>query len=127
VGYQLFLVESNLFAMPVVRDFLSFLRIADDPGRSEMDITRLMTLSGISEQNIAEINRIAKKMAYSDPTDIDFVFETLKNSKDLNVAQKHILRELRNQLCKNDLKNKIIKRRKKSTVHRPISELSIFL
>ena len=92
--------ESNLFAMPLVKDFLSFLRIADDPGRSGMDITRLMTLSGISEQNIAEINRIAKKMAYSDPTDIDFVFETLKNSTDLNVTQKHILRELRSQLDK---------------------------
>ena len=41
-----------------------------------------------------------KKMAYSDPTDIDFVFETLKNSTDLNVTQKHILRELRSQLDK---------------------------
>ncbi len=92
--------ESNLFAMPVVKDFLSFLRIADDPGRSGMDITRLMTLSGITEQNIAEINRIAKKMAYSDPTDIDFVFETLKNSTNLNVTQKHTLKELRNQLDK---------------------------
>ena len=65
-----------------------------------MEITRLMSLSGISEQNIAEINRIAKKLAYSDPTDIDFVFETLKDAPNLNVTQKHILKELQEQFEK---------------------------
>ena len=96
----LFTGESNLFATPLVKDFMCFLYVANDPARSGMEITRLMVLSGITEQNIAEINRIAKKRAYSDPTDVDFVFEILKESADLNVTQKHTLNELLNQFEK---------------------------
>lgn len=96
----IFIGESNLFATPVVKDFMCFLYIANDPARSGMEMTRLMSLSAVTEQNIAEINRIAKKRAYSDPTDIDFVFETLKESASLNVTQKHTLNELRNQFEK---------------------------
>ena len=96
----LFTGESNLFATPLVKDFMCFLHVANDPARSGMEITRLMVLSGITEQNIAEINRIAKKRAYSDPTDVDFVFETLKEFADLNVTQKHTLSELLNQFEK---------------------------
>ncbi len=88
--------NSNLFAMPIVKDFISYLMIAKDPERSGMEITRLMLLAGISEQNISEINRMAKKKSYTDSTDIDFVYDTLKNYYALNVTQKHTLKEIIN-------------------------------
>jgi DNA helicase-2/ATP-dependent DNA helicase PcrA len=91
-----FVGDSNLFAMPVARDFMCFLRIAMDPERSGMEITRLMILAGVTEHNIAEINRIAKKKSYNDPTDIDFVFDTLKQYSTLNVTQTHTLKEIAN-------------------------------
>ena len=59
-----FVGESNLFASPVARDFLCFLKIASDPGRCGMEITRLMKLAGIKEENIAQINHVAKKRKY---------------------------------------------------------------
>ena len=88
--------------MPIVKDFMCFLMIAKDPGRSGMEITRLMILAGITEQNISEINRIAKKKSYTDSTDIDFVFDTLKNYYTLNVTQKHSLKEMVNLIRKSD-------------------------
>ncbi len=94
----IFVGESNLFAIPFVKDFMCFLKIANSPGKSGMEMTRLMTLSGITEQNIAEINRLSKKKAYNDPTDIDFVFETLKDYSNLDVSQKHTLKEFLTQI-----------------------------
>ena len=90
--------ESNLFAMPIVRDFMCYLRIANDLGRAGMELSRLLTLVGIAEHNIAEINRIAKKKAYNDSTDVDFVFETLKEFSILNVTQKYTLEEVVTQI-----------------------------
>ncbi|MGC2427250.1 MAG: ATP-dependent DNA helicase [Nitrososphaeraceae archaeon] len=94
----IFVGESNVFAIPFVKDFMCFLKVANAPGKSGMEMTRLMTLSRITEQNIAELNRISKKKAYSDPTDIDFVFETLKDYLNLDVSQKHTLKEFLTQI-----------------------------
>jgi DNA helicase-2/ATP-dependent DNA helicase PcrA len=90
--------ESNLFANPIIRDFIAYLKIASDPGRSGLEITKLMTHLGVTEENIAKINRAAKKRAYSDSTDIDFVYDTIKNCQVLNVSQVDTLKEIGQQI-----------------------------
>jgi DNA helicase-2/ATP-dependent DNA helicase PcrA len=69
-----------------------------------------MTLAGITEGNIALINKAAKKKAYNDPTDIDYVFSTLKGASALSVTQKHSLTEIQ------ILINKLIEISNKSTL-----------
>lgn len=102
-----FIGESNIFSSPIIRDMMAFLRIANKPTTSGIEIVRLMKNHGISEINIAKINHIAMKKAREDPTDIDFVFETLKNCSEINVTQKDEIKELAEQIQKIiDLENK---------------------
>lgn len=105
-----FIGESNIFAAPVIRDLMAYLRIANSPTTSGIEITRLMKNHGITEQNIAMINHVAKKKAREDDTDMDFVFETLNNANDLGITQKDEAKELAAQI------QKIIDLESKSTI-----------
>lgn len=99
--------EANIFSAPVIRDMMAYLRIANSPTKAGMEISRLMKSHGITEQNIARINHAAKKKAREDPTDMDFVFETLKNCNQLEITQKDECKELAEQIQKiSDLENK---------------------
>lgn len=95
-----FIGESNIFSAPIVRDMMAYLGIANSPTTSGIEITRLMKNHGITEQNIAIINHTAKRRARGDPTDIDFVFETLKNCDELQITQKDEVKELAEQIKK---------------------------
>lgn len=95
-----FIGESNIFSAPIVRDMMAYLGIANSPTTSGIEITRLMKNHGVTEQNIAIINHTAKRRARDDPTDIDFVFETLKNCDELQITQKDEVKELAEQIKK---------------------------
>lgn len=105
-----FVGESNIFAAPVIRDLMAYLKIANSPTVSGIEITRLMKNHGITEQNIAIINHVAKKKARDDETDMDFVFDALRNCDELSITQKDEAKELAVQI------QKIIDLESKSTV-----------
>lgn len=102
--------ESNIFAAPVIRDLMAYLKIANSPTISGIEITRLMKNHGITEQNIAIINHVAKKKARDDETDMDFVLDALRNCDELSITQKDEAKELAAQI------QKIIDLESKSTV-----------
>jgi DNA helicase-2/ATP-dependent DNA helicase PcrA len=89
--------EANIFSAPIIRDFLAYLNIANSPTTSGIEITRLMKRHGITEQNIAKINHTAKKKARADPTNIDFVLDTIKNCH-MDITQSEEVRELASQI-----------------------------
>jgi ATP-dependent DNA helicase UvrD/PcrA len=92
--------EANIFSSPVVRDLMAYLQIASNLTTAGREITRLMKSHGITEQNIARINHAAKRKAREDPTDMDFVFEILKNCDIPEVTQKDEAKELAEQIEK---------------------------
>ncbi|TBR08972.1 MAG: ATP-dependent helicase [Candidatus Nitrosotenuis sp.] len=114
-----FIGESNIFSSPVIRDMMAFLRIANKPTTAGIEIFRLMKNHGISEMNIARINYAAMKKARNDPTDIDFVFETLKNCDSLDITQKDEANEIAQQI------QKIIDLESKSTISEMVYQIMI--
>jgi DNA helicase-2/ATP-dependent DNA helicase PcrA len=92
--------EANIFAAPVIKDLMAYLRIAGSPTKAGVEITRLMKRHGLTEQNIARINHAAKERARDDPTDMDFVLDTLRNCNDLGVTQRDECSELAEQVQK---------------------------
>lgn len=92
--------EANIFAAPIIRDLMAYLKIASSPTTAGIEIVRLMKSQGITEQNIARINHAARKKAREDPTDMDFVFETLSECDKLQVTQKDECKELAEQIRK---------------------------
>ncbi|KAF6247114.1 hypothetical protein C6990_05385 [Nitrosopumilus sp. b3] len=95
-----FIGESNIFSSPVVRDLMAFLVIANKPTVSGIEINRLMKNHGINEINMARINHVARKKARADPTDIDFVFDTIKDCDEVDISQKEEVKELAEQIQK---------------------------
>jgi len=93
-----YLGESDTFSAPVVRDLMANLKIARAPTTSGVEMTRLMKNHGISEQNIAKINHAAKKKAYDDPSDVDYVLETMQSCDRLDITQKDEVKELVQQI-----------------------------
>ncbi|MBI5146417.1 MAG: ATP-dependent helicase [Thaumarchaeota archaeon] len=114
-----FIGESNIFSSPVIRDMMAFLRIANKPTAAGIEIVRLMKNHGISEMNIARINYVAMKKARNDPTDIDFVFETLKNCDSLDVTQKDEVKEIAQQI------QRIIELESKSTINEMVYQIMV--
>ena len=112
-----FIGESNIFSSPVVRDLMAFLVIASKSTTSGVEINRLMKNHGLSEINIAKINHVARKKAREDPTDIDFVFDVIKNCDDLDITQKAEVKELAEQI------QKIIELESKTTISEMIYEI----
>lgn len=92
--------EANIFAAPIIRDLMAYLKIASSPTTAGIEITRLMKSHGITEQNIARINHAARKKAREDPTDMDFVLETLTACDLPEVTQKDECEELARQIEK---------------------------
>ena len=90
--------EANIFSSPIIRDLMAYLRIASSPTTAGIEITRLMKNHGITEQNIARINHAAKKKARADPTNMDFVYETLQQCDNLGITQNDEAKELVEQL-----------------------------
>jgi len=83
-----FVGQSNIFASPIVKDLMAYLRIANSPTTSGVEIFRLMQQHGIVEQNIAKINYAARQDAKKDDADNDHVFAILKNCDHLGITQK---------------------------------------
>jgi DNA helicase-2/ATP-dependent DNA helicase PcrA len=54
-----FLGETKIFAMPVIRDLMAYLRVADDPLANGIELARIMLLHGVSEQDLKIINHAA--------------------------------------------------------------------
>ena len=103
-----FIGESNIFSSPIVRDFMAFLGISNKPTTSGIEINRLMKNHGLNEINIAKINHAAKKKAKEDPTDIDFIFDVIKNCDKIDITQKDQVKELAEQIQKTiDLESKM--------------------
>lgn len=92
--------EANIFAAPIIRDLMAYLKIASSPTTAGIEITRLMKSHGITEQNIGRINYAAKRKAREDPTDMDFVLETLNECDRMEVTQKDECKELAEQMRK---------------------------
>lgn len=104
------MAESNIFNSPIIRDFMAYLKIAVDPSVSGIEVNLLMKRHGLKEQNIALINQKAKIKAYADPTDVDFVFETLLNCDQIDITQIDEAKELANHI------NQIIRIANKTTI-----------
>lgn len=58
--------STDLLYTPIVRDLIAHIKIAAEPSTSGAEITQLMKMHGITEKNIARINREAKKNMYKD-------------------------------------------------------------
>lgn len=114
---SLFIGESNIFSSPIVRNLMAFLVIANKPTVSGIEINRLMKNHGINEMTMARINHVARKKARADPTDIDFVFDTLKNCGTLDISQKEEVKELAEQI------QKIIKLESKKTISEMVYDI----
>ena len=56
--------STDLLYTPVVRDLIAYVKAAAEPATSGVEITRLMKIHGITERNIARINRAAKSRAF---------------------------------------------------------------
>lgn len=95
-----FIGESNIFSSPIVRDLMAFLRIANAPTISGIEINRLMKNHGLTEINVAKINYAARRKSRADSTDIDFVFDSLKNCEELYISQTEQAKELAGQIHK---------------------------
>ena len=95
-----FIGESNIFASPIVRDLMAFLRIASIPTTSGIEVNRLMRNHGLTEINIARINFDARKKARADESDTDYVLDSLRNADKLEITQKEQAKELANQIQK---------------------------
>jgi DNA helicase-2/ATP-dependent DNA helicase PcrA len=92
-----FVGESNIFSSPIIRDLMAFLNIANNPGQSGIEINRLMKSHGISEHNRAIINHNAKAQARKQNTNLDYVFESLKE-KSFGLDQSQQIEELAQQI-----------------------------
>ena len=112
-----FIGESNIFSSPIVRDLMAFLEISNHPTTSGIEINRLMKNHGLNEINIARINHVGRKKARADPTDIDFVFDTIKDCDELDITQKEQVKELAEQI------QKIIELESKMTISEMIYEI----
>lgn len=58
--------STDLLYTPIVRDLMAHIKIAAEPSVSGAEITQLMKMHGITEKNIARINREAKRSMYKD-------------------------------------------------------------
>jgi len=94
----MFTGETDIFSSPIVRDLMANLKIARSPTTAGIEINRLLANHGISEHNIAKINHIAKNKAYDDPTDMDFVLETMQDVSNIDITQKEEIRDLVSQI-----------------------------
>ncbi|MGD1838204.1 MAG: ATP-dependent helicase [Nitrososphaeraceae archaeon] len=102
-----FVGESNIFTSTIMRDFMAYLKIIVEPSIAGISVNRLMKRHGLSEPNIALINQKAKRKAYADPTDVDFVLDTLVNCDKIGITQKTEAKELGDHILKIiDLSNK---------------------
>lgn len=95
----IYMGEANIFAAPVVRDFMAYLQVASAPTRAGVEIYRLMKTHGITETNIARINHVAGRKAREEPSSVDFVFDTLHDCEGL-VTQADECKEVADQLDK---------------------------
>jgi len=93
-----YLGSTDTFAAPVVRDLMANLKIGQNPTTTGVEMTRLMKNHGITEQNISRINYAAKKKAYDDPSDVDYVLETMQKCDQLDITQKDEVKELVGQI-----------------------------
>jgi DNA helicase-2/ATP-dependent DNA helicase PcrA len=55
-----FVGETRIFAMPVIRDLIAYLKVANDPLANGVELARIMTVHGLSEKDIKIINHEAK-------------------------------------------------------------------
>ena len=104
--------EANIFASAVVKDLMTYLRIANSPTMAGIEITKLMKNHGITEQNIVRINHAAKRKARDDDaTDMDYVLDTLRDCGQLSeMTQQDEAKELAEQI------QRVIELENKSTV-----------
>ncbi len=58
--------STDLLYTPIVRDLMAHIKIAARPSTSGAEITQLMKMHGITEKNIARINRAAKMNMFKD-------------------------------------------------------------
>ena len=86
-----FVGEANIFNSSTGRDLLAYLDIASNPTESGLAIIRILKNSGISDQNIARINQVAKRRKRTSSSSSDFVYDVLM---DLNVPDLDQLDEL---------------------------------
>ena len=86
-----FVGEANIFNSSTGRDLLAYLDIASNPTESGLAIIRILKNSGISDQNIARINQVAKRRKRNSSSSSDFVYDVLM---DLNVPDLDQLDEL---------------------------------
>ncbi len=55
-----FIGETRIFSMPVVRDLIAYLKVANDPLANGVEIARIMMMHGLSEKDIKIINHEAR-------------------------------------------------------------------
>ncbi len=91
--------EVNILANPAILDLLAFLRMADSPTTSGMEIFKLLKNHGISEQNIAVLTREAHMRAMrAHAGEQDFVLDTVRKHGNFAVTQKSEIAELVGQI-----------------------------
>ncbi len=106
-----FIGESDIFSSAVIMDMLSYLKIANSPTDSGIELFRLMKTHGISEKNIAILNENARKKTYQFPdSNMDFVLESLRECDRLAITQKAEIKDIVDQI------DQIIKLESSSTV-----------
>jgi len=117
----IYIGESNIFYSSVIKEVMMYLKVASYPEISGIELTKILKDHGISDQNISKINMFAKKRAREDPTNMDFVFEMMKDCDILEITQKNEIKEITNTIMK------IIETEKKSTISELIYKLIMSL
>lgn len=80
--------STDLLYTPIVRDLMAHIKIAARPSTSGAEITQLMKMHGITEKNIARINRAARLNMFKDQKvgggGGDYVLVTIKGEDGYN-------------------------------------------
>ena len=90
--------ETDIFSSSIMRDFMTYLKIASSPGTAGGQINRLLANHGLSDINIAKINSAARESARGGPTGTDFVLKVMRNASDLDVTQKEEIADIVRQI-----------------------------
>ena len=94
--------SENFFDTPAFKDVMAYLNVVDSPIYAGRQITRLLKNHGITEYNIARINRYADSLsrAEHDGHGIDFVLQSLHEITRQDITQKEEIAEFANMLSK---------------------------
>lgn len=76
-----FIGETRIFSMPVVRDLIAYLKVANDPLANGIELARIMMMHGMSEKDIKIINHEARLKSRALAKRVDQIADNAKPSR----------------------------------------------